>query len=246
MVNQQLNGKKRDRVPRAVVIAGIISLIVGGLAILIGVIYLMVAPSAPQPAVKTSMNLIAGDAGSAITIDNRNPEETKQHFREEIQSAPAPASPGDIRVFPIMTGADEHTQVSIADLFSRLFTSAPESLIQATEPRYVFGIIGPSKTPFFVLSIQSAGTAYGPMREWEDTLAADLGSVLSPSTKASDASFTTEVIRNKEARVLTNQAGESVIAYMFLDDATLAITGRPDVLRELLQARRSAAQAQNN
>jgi len=231
---------KHDRVPRAVVIAGVIALVVGGLTIVGGVVYLMLTPDGPPPAVQTSMDLIAADTTDGITVGPLSAQETRQQLRQTVRSAPAPASPGDIRVFPVLRTEGDKTQMPLTDLFTRLSSTMPDSLLQIAGPQYVFGIIGPDKIPFFVFRVENTGNAYGPMREWERTMGADLGAVLSPTNQAEGGSFSTSVVRNKEARVYTASADTPIVSYMFLDDTTVAITSTPNVLDALRSARRSA------
>jgi len=116
---------------------------------------------------------------------------------------------------------------------------APGSLIRAFNPLFMLGTIGENpKHTFILIKLDSFENAYAGMLKWEPNLADDLLPFFAPeevtSTLPSNTLFTDVTIQNKDARVLKDPAGTSVLLYSFYDNSILVITDSEETLRTLI------------
>jgi len=126
---------------------------------------------------------------------------------------------------------------------------------------------------FILIKLSSFENAFDGMLRWESTLNEDLGAlftrkilavtenqlVSSGTSRAtstpikvtqvlnlenpSKEGFTDETIKNKDARILKNVGGETIILYSFLDQNTLLIAGSMDVLQVMIDKINSLQQS---
>lgn len=127
---------------------------------------------------------------------------------------------------------------------------APDTLIRAFDPGFIFGIY--SLTPhdsFIILKVNSYDNAFAGMLAWEPNMEDDIGGVIinkdinvitddngiATSTNQFDGKpFVDRVLNNKDARVLYNNNGKPKIIYTFVDQETLVIVSSESVLKEVV------------
>jgi hypothetical protein len=138
------------------------------------------------------------------------------------------------------------------EFLSFIGTSAPGSLIRSFNPEFMLGFLAQeSQEPFLLIRLESFENAFAGMLDWEVSMNKDIGGFFSPRSLAienkddegggvslvnfdAEASFSDETYRNKDARVLKNNRGETVLLYSFLDQKTLLIASNEGVLRAIM------------
>lgn len=227
------------KIPRALVAAGVIILVVGGLAIVASIGYLVFYSTDDDNSVNVSRGLIVADDATGIAINNSDRQATIESVRQAVAQLPPP-SRGDMITIPLSREAGGFGQIPVDELLSRMAPGIPDSLTATLGNRYVYGVIGQSKAPFLVLSVNDAGNVYGPMQEWESSLYSDLHPIITPDgPDGVTGTFEDIYVANNSARGLKN-AGDTVMAYMTLDNKTLAIAPDKPTLAALLRARQNA------
>lgn len=117
--------------------------------------------------------------------------------------------------------------LSSADFLTRLGSHAPSSLVRALNPTFMLGVLGESHA-FMLIRLDSFASAFPGMLDWEPRLAEDILPLFEIGEVKADVPTGTlwkDVITdNRDARVLTDSAGQTVLIYSFLDNTTLIIT----------------------
>jgi hypothetical protein len=157
---------------------------------------------------------------------------------------------------------DEVLPISTTRLFSLLRTQAPASLLRAMENEFMFGMYSiEGNQPFLLVPLSSFENGFDGMLRWEKTMNQDIGQIFSSRTvpiteyiptsdttstpattttrlvyidSEANAEFEDITIRNKDARLLKNSRGDTLILYSFLDQNTLLITSGEEAFQEIL------------
>jgi len=83
---------------------------------------------------------------------------------------------------PAITLGEAPQELSAADLVSLVSPNAPAGLMRTLEPTYLLGVHSfDENQPFLILQVDSYGTAYAGMLEWERTMRGDLSPLFSRS-----------------------------------------------------------------
>ena len=125
---------------------------------------------------------------------------------------------------------------SAEDILKLLSSRAPSALVRSMSGDNMFGLIqvqGES-IPFWIIEIDSFENAFDGILDWEDFIQEDLVPVFSDNEQTPDPIFIDVVSRNKDIRVLRNNAGEELLVHTFLDKNTLLITEKEIAFKELL------------
>lgn len=235
--------KNSRSVPRWLVVAGIVVLIAGGLAILGEVAYLVFFAEDEPSGVEISLDLLAADTAQSVMLEPDAPRADIIAAIERRRSELSSLTPGNLRVLPIVSRSEPGRQLPPQELIPELFPHAPSLLVRTIRPPYAYGVIGPEKQPFLVLSVASHSRAFEGMTRWQNSMYTDLQNVLALAPRDSgSAEFADRLIRNKNVRVLPRgeDEGEPLLSYMFLDREVVAIADSPDVLLALLRSYRTA------
>ena len=243
--NSQRPQQSTQGTRRFLVILGVIVLIASGLGILGSTVYvLFFTGDETQPTISISQDLIAANTGTRVHIGGLSRSETAARLRNALQQT-SPPSAQSLVVLPVAADARSGNQIALSQLFDRIAPNAPSALVRSLQKPYVIGAIGSNRTPFLVTKVRSEGRAFGHMLEWESAMYRDLKPLFYPdSTFNAKASFEDKLVRNTNVRVLSAADGTELIAYMFLDNTTLAITTDIQGLRILQSARISAQTSQ--
>jgi hypothetical protein len=143
---------------------------------------------------------------------------------------------------------------SSADFFNALELGPPPQLFRSLRSEFMFGLHGTGASePFLILKTDFYEGAFSGMLDWEETAVADLEGLITTARASSQAASTSEasvpepspafkdeVIQNRDARVLRDAAGKSVMLYSFPDRETIIIATNEATLTELFD-RLSAA-----
>lgn len=101
---------------------------------------------------------------------------------------------------------------------------------------FVLGANGESGL-FLIFETSDFGATFSGMLEWEKNIEEDLSFMFGQQEK-SDSSFVWKdaIIKNKDARILSNNKGVSKIYYSFLNKNTLVITSSEKTLTDIFSA----------
>lgn len=133
-------------------------------------------------------------------------------------------------------------QVPANVFFQKLGIDVPDGLFQNLYPSFMLGIYNePSGNDLFMIyKVKDFNEAFSAMREWEPKMLSELVRVfdIDTSTYGKDIfnkEFVTETQFNKEARVLKEEGGTTVLSYIFLDPNTIMITTKTPGLEEVIK-----------
>lgn len=146
-------------------------------------------------------------------------------------------------------GTEKARPASARDFLSAIDAKTAASFMRSLEPVFMLGIYTQDNNqPFLILKTSFYENAFAGMLEWEknikDDLAplfgsADFGAISNENSGTSTLpvaapAFSDFVIKNKDARILKNSAGEIVLMYSFIDKNTIVITTNESAFREIL------------
>lgn len=140
----------------------------------------------------------------------------------------------------LINGIGENAPLeTIGGFLQLLRSSAPGSLVRAFDPLFMTGILGGSPAHTFILiKLTSFENAFPGMLAWEITLQNDLLSLFASPAVISNVQpekeFEDITIQNKDARVLRDANGRTVMLYSFFDNTMLVITDNEESLRALI------------
>lgn len=152
----------------------------------------------------------------------------------------------ELRTIPLKIGT---TEATTEELFLKLETSAPSSLVRALGSTPIIGVHGfRGGQPFLLFSVSSYDFAFAGMLAWEPEMLNDIGPLfgISPREIVGKASSTTAealtntiavkdvIIRNKDVRATFDPQGKIIFLYSFIDKQTLVITTNEDTLKALI------------
>lgn len=152
----------------------------------------------------------------------------------------------ELRTIPITL---EAAPITAAELFDRLETAAPEPLVRALGAVPTLGVHGfRGGQPFLLFSVSSYDHAFAGMLSWEPELLHDIGPLFGvvPQEILAGVSSTTAgallntlavkdvIVRNKDARAISDPKGSVVFLYSFVDKQTLVFTTNEETLKILI------------
>ncbi|MBX4189555.1 hypothetical protein KW785_03115 [Candidatus Parcubacteria bacterium] len=154
---------------------------------------------------------------------------------------------GSIHKLELREGQGESAELLTTERFlvHYLETEAPASLIRAFDPLFMLATLGASPGEasahtFMIVKLDSFENAFPGMLLWEATLSKDLLPLFAPDSiiegVASSTVFSDITIQNKDARVLKNPQGKTVLLYSFYDNNYLIITDNELSLRQIISA----------
>ncbi len=126
-----------------------------------------------------------------------------------------------------------------------LESPAPGSLIRSFDPLFMLGTLGGATGEinahtFLIIKLDSFENAFPGMLVWESTMARDILPLFATDDSigrvASSTIFADVTIQNKDARVLKDVNGKTVLLYSFYDNNLLIITDNELSLRQLVSA----------
>ena len=120
---------------------------------------------------------------------------------------------------------------STSEILTLLALKAPGSFTRSIK-EFSFGGID-ANTPYIIIVGGSFDTLFAGMLQWEKNLLSDL-SPFFENTSSAQLAFTDAIASNKNIRVLTDQNGEDVVIYTFINQNTILITNKREALQTLL------------
>lgn len=116
--------------------------------------------------------------------------------------------------------------IPVSKLVEILNLNMPNELERNLKSDFALGVFkkGELSSPLLVLNVAEFGGAFAGMLEWEKLMQTDLPMIALPTNATSTLIWKDVIVKNKDARVLVDASGQSVISYAFLDKNTILIT----------------------
>ena len=148
-------------------------------------------------------------------------------------------------------GGTKAELIKTADFFRQIDAKAPDTLVRSLSEFMMYGVhFFDGAQPFFIFKTGFYENAFASMLGWEKDMNADLAPLFGPlvlqrsvDTGTSTGpttddffgnSFTDEIVRNKEVRVLKDENDKIILLYSFPDPSTLIITTNEHTFAEIV------------
>ncbi len=121
------------------------------------------------------------------------------------------------------------------DIFAGILgPNMPSALARSFDSDYMFGIANSNNPkPFLLFITSSYEQTFANMLKWETKMTTDLAPIFNLNLSSTTATFTDQVIINKDVRAITAPDGTIVFLYGFLDNNTLVITTDPQTFQDI-------------
>lgn len=134
------------------------------------------------------------------------------------------------------------TQVPFAVFLQKLGINIPTPMYSNLDSSFmlgVYGLDGPNEL-FTIFKVKDFNEAFLSMREWESSMLSELVRLYDIDTSSYgkvifSKEFETEILYNKEARLLRDSSGKILLSYVFLDKETIMVTTEAGSLDEILK-----------
>lgn len=125
--------------------------------------------------------------------------------------------------------------IPVSNLISILNLDMPSELSRNINSEFAMGMFkkGEVLSPVLILRVTEFGGAFAGMLEWEKQMPLDLSLIARSVGTSSIPIWKDVIIKNKDARVLLDETGQSVMAYSFLDKNTILITREYKVIPDI-------------
>ncbi len=244
-----------------------ISMIVAGAVLLIGAVgiitFVILRPSSlPVIAQAPSAPFMTVDESNIITV-------AKDASRSSVMSALTKAR-NEVKlslgltewlfVAHPATAESNLTSLTGAEFLSLIAPNIPQELLRTVQPTFLLGVHSfDENQPFLVLQVDSYGTAFASMLQWERTMQGELSPLFTrtPSPKVQSpaitqidpnatttepeaptvfipTSFVDKVLENRDVRAIVGKDGDVLLLWTFLGRNTILITTNEYTLREVV------------
>ncbi len=132
---------------------------------------------------------------------------------------------------------NENVPVDTSKILSVLAPSAPSSLVRSFYNKYMLGIYSyDTNEVFLILSVNDYASSYSGMLKWEKDMPKDLVKIFSVDQDflTRTYSFSDLSIKNKDLRIIRDDAGKTIMLYSFIDKETLLITKNEKIFGAIL------------
>lgn len=132
---------------------------------------------------------------------------------------------------------NENVPVDTSKILSVLAPSAPSSLVRSFDNKYMLGIYSyDTNEVFLILSVDDYASSYSGMLKWEKDMPKDLAKIFSVDQDflTRTYSFSDLSIKNKDLRIIRDDAGKTIMLYSFIDKETLLITKNEKIFGAIL------------
>lgn len=127
--------------------------------------------------------------------------------------------------------------INTARFWSALGIDLPPILLRSFSDEFLFGIHAwNGNQSFIILKNDFYENAFAGMLKWEESMAKNLLPIMTnkPAESFYGKPFQDMVIKNRDIRGLTNESGEPVLMYTFVNRETVVIATHKDTLNEVI------------
>lgn len=165
----------------------------------------------------------------------------RQAVIDEVQKVRSESRGGDtLDQIQFSRGVEPNKELlAFSDFLTRLNSHAPNPLVRAFDPLFMFGILGSSPShSVLIVKLKSFENTFPGMLEWESRLVEDmLPLFIDPALLdgvATNSVFKDKTIQNHDTRVLRNSYNQIVLLYGFFDNDTLIMTDDENSFRTII------------
>jgi hypothetical protein len=157
---------------------------------------------------------------------------SSESFVTEIKNLPAQ---NGISIINITN--NQGNQINTSSSFFDFLNIRARTVTRYLDKNFVLGVNGEDSL-FLIFETSDFGATFSGMLDWEKYLEEDLSFMFKTRDVADDSSFSWKdaIIKNKDARILSNNKGDSRVYYSFLDKNTLVITSSEKTLTDIFSS----------
>lgn len=216
----------------------LISLSVLLILLSISVLYLFIYFNKKNSTVPVTLQykpLIYTDAYILLPVDGLGKKEIEEKILSGVKNSSIEL--GKLEAY-YLTINSKATPLDI--FFNSIEANIAKETINQFNPTYLIGTIGDIKNSVFILlKPNSFSSVFAGMRLWENKMFYDLSGLYGIETNQDTSYLLTKnfddgFIQNKNARILHDNEGEIVIAYVYLDNNSILITNNHGTAKEVL------------
>ncbi len=166
---------------------------------------------------------------------------SRQAIIDKIQNIRSESREGDsLDQIQFKRGVEPTSELlDFADLLTRLNSHAPNPLVRAFDPLFMFGVLGSNPShSLLIVKLKSFENAFPGMLEWEPRLVEDMLPLFIDAQEldsvATNSVFKDKTIQNHDTRVLRNSYNQIVLIYGFFDNNTLIMTDNENTFRTIV------------
>lgn len=223
-------------------IVSIIMLILIGIGALFAVYFFSLSHTQRQPT-QANDSLVFAEATRSLPLDNKQGGAIKQDLalvRQE-QTAVLGSITRIVPTYSIAAAQPTERLATTREFLSAIGAQAPEELLRALSDTFFLGTHTVDESaPFIVVPVISYDRAFAGMLAWENTMNADLAPFFTPLAPLVAGAggivvartFSDDVNRNYDVRVLKDDSGTIQLYYSFPTRGMLVIAESPYTLSE--------------
>lgn len=181
-----------------------------------------------------SQSLIINDGSQSLIISNKNKQEIAKEFYE-IASKPQEKINSVLNISIINDDSTIKKNVTAKEFVSSLQTAMPGPLYRSLSDDFMAGSIALENrgSPFIILKPTSFDYAYSGMLQWERKMVDDFFLLYNIDVSGENAyllskPFQDSILKNQDARVLYDSAGQVVMLYLFVNNDDLIIIAKDE------------------
>lgn len=180
-------------------------------------------------ALPTETSFIFAETHKKINIADKERPRIVNEIKNEITAGGERSSLKSIK----LTNAE--TELSIEEFMAVIGPRASGSLVRSFNPSYMLGAYNSEiNDPFILFTSNSYEQSFAGMLAWENRMADDLYEIFSLTPETLNNNFRDVIVKNKDARILSDENGDVAIMYLFINPNTLVITQSESALDEVL------------
>jgi hypothetical protein len=150
---------------------------------------------------------------------------------------------GNVKHIELYKGADTAPLMNPTEFMLLIGGRPSGSLVRSFDNIFMLGILGmpesaSSSETFMLMKLDSYENAFAGMLAWESAMKEDILPLFQDETIIASTtpgtSFRDKTIKNKDARVLVDESGKTVLIYSFYNQNLLIITGGEESLKTLI------------
>ena len=187
---------------------------------------------------------IATEAIRDIVMDMQNRDTALASLLNEAQSTKVDFL--GIEQLRVFNDQSQTILTTSQDFFNTIAKNAPESLSRVLDSKFFYGVYNSGQiSPILIFNSRDYETSYAGMIAWEKNMVRDIqGIFLKNEDRVVGTSLVTRtgvryafqdaLIQNKDARVIRNSVGQTILLYSIVDSSTIVITTSETTLKEVV------------
>jgi len=191
----------------------------------------------PQISQQKVNSIIFSDDQSVLNVTDFTRSEIIQAFKQKYDFV---SNQGITNVVTVKDSNGGLRALSGAEFIASVGTNSPTELAPLLQKDFMLGVYSgiEKKEAFMILQFDDFDTFVNQMRVWEPFLLEDLITLFSITNTYGSVifsqPFSSEILLNKESRILRDANQNFVLGYTFADRGTVIVTSSKEALTEIL------------